>query len=49
MTKIKTKFKCKNYRPGYMPCEVCVHDKEYIVLQNANCVSCFEPLIETNK
>ena len=38
-----TKYKCKNYRPGYMFCELCVLEKRYIDFQNANCNSCFEP------
>lgn len=48
MTKMK-KFKCKNFIKGYIPCELCVINKEYIDFQNANMVSCFEPLLELEK
>lgn len=38
-----TKYPCKNFKRGYMPCELCVINKTYIDLQNADCNSCFEP------
>lgn len=39
---MQTKFKCKNFKPGYMFCETCVLTRRYIDLQNSNCKSCFE-------
>lgn len=36
------KARCINYKPGYIPCELCIINKEYIDLQNAKCVSCFK-------
>lgn len=38
-----TKYPCKNFKKGYMPCELCVINKTYIDLQNVECQSCFEP------
>ena len=43
-----TQYKCKNYRAGYIHCELCSINKTYIDLQNAECNSCFAPLLETN-
>ena len=40
---MNTNYKCKNFRPGHMFCELCVINKRYIDLQNTECVSCFEP------
>ena len=40
-----TKYKCKHFKAGYMPCELCVIHKTFIDLQNADCNSCFAPLL----
>lgn len=39
-------YQCKNFRKGYVPCEMCVLNKTYVVLQQTDCKSCFQP--ETN-
>lgn len=36
-------YLCKNFRRGYIPCEMCVINKTYVELQKADCKSCFEP------
>lgn len=38
-----TNYRCKNFKKGYMECELCIINKTYIDLQNADCQSCFEP------
>ena len=38
-----TKYKCKNFKKDYIICELCVINRKYIDLQNADCVSCFAP------
>lgn len=49
MIKKFTKYKCKNYKEGYTPCELCLIHKTYIDLQNTECHSCFAPLLEVEK
>jgi len=39
-------YQCKNFRKGYIPCELCVINKTYAELQKVECQSCFKP--ETN-
>ena len=43
---VMTKFNCKNFKKGYIPCELCKINKKYIDLQNADCESCFEAEIK---
>ena len=38
-----TNYHCKNFKKGHMTCELCIVNRRYIDLQNANCESCFEP------
>ena len=38
-----TNYHCKNFKKGNMTCELCIINKRYIDLQNADCESCFEP------
>ena len=46
---MKTKYKCKNFNKDYEKCLICISEGRYIILQNANCKSCFEPLLNKNK
>lgn len=39
---MKINFNCKNFKPGYTFCELCVLNKRYVDLQNSDCKSCFE-------
>lgn len=43
------KEQCANYRPGFINCELCVLNKEYINLQNTNCKSCFKSVLNMEK
>ena len=44
-----TNYHCKNFKKGYMTCELCVINRRYIDLQNSNCCSCFEPDLNSVK
>lgn len=42
-------YHCKNFRRGYIPCELCVINKTYAELQKVECQSCFSPLVDEVK
>ena len=42
-------YYCKNFKKGYTFCELCIINRRYIDLQNADCQSCFEPLLNDVK
>ena len=44
-----TNYRCKNFKKGYTKCELCIINKTYIDLQNADCQSCFEPELNNIK
>ena len=44
-----TNYRCKNFRRGHTTCELCLINRRYIDLQNANCISCFEAELSETK
>lgn len=36
-------YSCKNFKKGYIPCEMCVINKTYVEIQQVDCKSCFSP------